>query len=620
MNAKIISIMGAKDGIGASTFCRELASHLKRQGSVLLLDCDVFHPGDLQLITEEKREWREISDLSKLNGVSDPEFVSGFLKGPDGISTLRLVPMNRAQPALPPPEPFHHLQGLTPYYDWIVADLGSHWHPLGADLLSNTTLLLFILGPKPTLLKELKRKTDELAASFFPFQRAGWIANHWGEDSFLRIEDVDHYLKIPCFGESAGDLLYKLNPFSPPNGDFGAFNPGALLWNGAKPIEKKEVTAPKIVEHNCPVFILEKVKERMEIKGLKAEKNEEGLRDKIQKIILEVMQEAGDQIPENTDRPLLIEDLLDELLGLGPLEKLLTSSYGEILVNGCAPIYVEEEGRLKKTPLQFATLDSLNKAIERILHHTGRRVDESSPMVDSRLKDGSRVNIIIPPLALNGPVVSIRRFSRKRLSPEDWVRIGSVTEEMLQFLKEGVLHKMNILVSGGTGSGKTTLLNLLSSFIPKEERIITIEDAAELKLNQPHVVRLESRPANIEGKGMIAIRDLVKNSLRMRPDRIVVGECRGAEALDMLQAMNTGHDGSLTTLHANSPRDALSRLETLVMFAGMDLPSKAIREQIASAIDIIVQIARGADGSRKIVSIAKLSGMEGDVFTLEDVI
>jgi len=358
----------------------------------------------------------------------------------------------------------------------------------------------------------------------------------------------------------------------------------------------------------------------MEAKGLKAEKEDKELRPKISKIILEVMAAKSHTIPESLDKTALLEDLLSELLGLGPLEKLISnSSYSEILVNGATTIYVEEKGKLRLTPLKFLNADSLQKTIERILLPVGRRVDESSPMVDARLSDGSRVNIILPPLALNGPIISIRRFSKELLGPKNLIQMGAASEAVFAFLEEAVRTKKNVLVSGGTGSGKTTLLNVLSSFIPEAERIITIEDAAELQLRQPHVVRLESRPSNIEGKGSITIRDLVRNALRMRPDRIVIGECRGGEALDMLQAMNTGHEGSLTTLHANTPRDALNRLETLVMFSGMELPSKVIREQIASAIDLIIQVSRLSGGERKITQISKITGLEGDVFLLEDI-
>ncbi|MBI5396684.1 MAG: CpaF family protein [Verrucomicrobia bacterium] len=315
----------------------------------------------------------------------------------------------------------------------------------------------------------------------------------------------------------------------------------------------------------------------------------------------------------------LITDIADELLGYGPLEApLRDQTITEIMINGPQVVYVERNGKIERAAIHFRDEAHLRQVIDRIVTPLGRRIDESSPMVDARLPDGSRVNAIIPPLALDGSVLTIRKFGKHRLTPDDLVRLGSITPQMVAFVAACVRIKLNVLVSGGTGSGKTTLLNVLSSFIPPGERIVTIEDAAELRLQQPHCVRLEARPANIEGKGLIGIRDLVRNALRMRPDRIVVGECRGGEALDMLQAMNTGHDGSLTTLHANTPRDCTSRLETMVMMAGMELPSRAIREQIASAIQLIVQVARLSDGSRKVISVTEVQGMEGQVITLQD--
>ena len=315
----------------------------------------------------------------------------------------------------------------------------------------------------------------------------------------------------------------------------------------------------------------------------------------------------------------LIDDICDELLGLGPLEPLLKDeTITEIMINGPKDIFVEQKGKLMLTDTHFHDESHLMSIIERILTPLGRRVDESSPLVDARLRDGSRVNIIIPPLALNGSTVTIRKFAKKAYSINDLIRFGSLNRSMAKFLEACVRARLNILVSGGTGSGKTTTLNILSTFIPEGERIITIEDAAELRLQQRHVVSLESRPANLEGKGAITIRDLLVNALRMRPDRIIVGECRAGEALDMLQAMNTGHDGSLTTAHANTPRDVLARLETMVLMSGMELPIRAIRTQVSSAIDLILQQSRIRDGSRKITYITEVQGMEGDTIVLQD--
>jgi pilus assembly protein CpaF len=322
----------------------------------------------------------------------------------------------------------------------------------------------------------------------------------------------------------------------------------------------------------------------------------------------------------SAERARFVATVADDVLGYGPLEAFLADpAVTEVMVNGTSSIYVERNGRLHCTDARFHADQHLRQVIERIVSRVGRRIDESSPMVDARLPDGSRVNAIIPPLAVDGPSLTIRKFSQERWGADDLVRFGSITSQMAELLSFCVRGRLNVLVTGGTGTGKTTMLNVLSSFIPTTERIVTIEDAVELQLQQDHVVRLESRPPNIEGKGQIEIRDLVRNSLRMRPDRIIVGEVRGGEALDMLQAMNTGHDGSLGTVHANSPRDAVSRLETMVLMAGMDLPARAIREQVASALDLIVHISRLRDGTRRVTHVTEVVGMEGQVVTLQDI-
>jgi pilus assembly protein CpaF len=336
-------------------------------------------------------------------------------------------------------------------------------------------------------------------------------------------------------------------------------------------------------------------------------------------LIIDMLERERDTPLSLAERDNLITDVLHELFGLGPLEALLSDpSISDILVNRHNQVYIEREGRLEETDVVFRDDAHLLQIIERIVSAVGRRIDESSPMVDARLKDGSRVNAIIPPLALEGPVLSIRRFRTDRLGADDLVARDSLTKPMLEFLKAAVACRLNLIVAGGTGAGKTTLLNVLSGYIGHAERVITIEDAAELMLRQRHVVRLETRPSNIEGKGSVRQRELVVNALRMRPDRIIVGEVRGEEALDMLQAMNTGHDGSLTTIHANSPRDALYRLDTMVAMANLNIPDKAVRQQIASAIEIVVQIARMSDGTRKVTAISEITGMEGEMVTMQD--
>ncbi len=347
--------------------------------------------------------------------------------------------------------------------------------------------------------------------------------------------------------------------------------------------------------------------------------NEELLKERIFQISEEVLNEEDAHLSK-ADRLKITNEVVDEVLGYGPISSLIRDqSITEIMVNGPDQVYVEKNGKLFLTAVRFKDSSHIMQVIDKIISPIGRRIDESSPMVDARLPNGSRVNAIIPPLSLNGPTITIRKFSETPYAIKDLINFGTISPQVAMFLKVCVESRQNIIVSGGTGSGKTTTLNVISTFIPGDERIVTIEDAAELQMSQEHVVRLETRPVNLEGKGEITIRDLVRNALRMRPDRIVVGEVRSGEALDMLQAMNTGHDGSLTTGHANSPRDMLARLETMVLMAGMDLPLKAIREQVASAIDIIIQQARMKDGSRKITHVTEIVGMEGEVITLQDI-
>ncbi len=350
---------------------------------------------------------------------------------------------------------------------------------------------------------------------------------------------------------------------------------------------------------------------------------EEGDRDAIVARLTEIMNtviaEQGTMMTR-VDRQRLLDLMINDFLGLGPIESLISDpEITEVMINGPNQVFIEHNGKIQLSDVKFESEEQLRRVIDRIVSTIGRRVDESSPMVDARLKDGSRVNVIIPPLSMAGPTMTIRKFSKKPYTVDNLIEFGTLTPAMASFLRACVRARLNILVSGGTGSGKTTSLNVLSSFIPEEERIVTVEDAAELQLNQEHVVTLESRPSTVEGRGRIAIRDLVVNCLRMRPDRIVVGECRGGEALDMLQAMNTGHDGSLTTIHANSARDSLNRLETLVLMAGTELPSRAIREQISSAINVIIQQSRLRDGKRKITSVAEVLGMQDDSVKVQEI-
>jgi pilus assembly protein CpaF len=366
-------------------------------------------------------------------------------------------------------------------------------------------------------------------------------------------------------------------------------------------------------------LIHKKIIERVDSSLLNNIKDEHKVNTQIAEIVEETLKEKEIYI-SRTEKQDIINYIIDETIGFGPISKyLMDETVSEVMVNGPKQVYVERSGKLQITDACFEDNKHVMRIIEKIVSPLGRRIDESSPMVDARLPDGSRVNAIIPPLALDGPTITIRKFSKKPLEMSSLTGYGTLTPEMALFIEACIKARLNIVVSGGTGSGKTTTLNVLSSFIPFDERIVTIEDAAELQLRQDHVVRLESKPANVEGKGAVSIRELVKNSLRMRPDRVVIGEVRGGEALDMLQAMNTGHDGSLTTGHANTPRDMLARLETMVLMAGMDLPVRAIREQVSSAVDLIVQQSRLKDGSRKITHITEVQGIEKDVITLQDI-
>jgi pilus assembly protein CpaF len=356
------------------------------------------------------------------------------------------------------------------------------------------------------------------------------------------------------------------------------------------------------------------------LRGLEADKPPPDLRRQAAyQNLQQIYAKTGLQLPDGV-REQLFREVLDELIGFGPIQQLLDDpEITEVMVNGPKQVYIERQGKISKTDITFESNDHVLRVIDRIVSPLGREIDADHPTVDARLPDGSRVNAVIPPVAIDGPSITIRKFSRDKLTINQLINYGSITESMAEFLKACVVARLNIIISGGTGSGKTTLLNILSSYIPEEERIVTIEDAAELQLQQEHVVRLETKPSNSDGSGAVTVRDLVRNSLRMRPERIIVGEVRGGEALDMLQAMNTGHDGSLTTLHANAPRDAISRLETMSLMAGIELPVRVIREQVASAVDLIVQQSRLRDGTRKVTQITELAGMEGDTVVLTDI-
>jgi pilus assembly protein CpaF len=399
-----------------------------------------------------------------------------------------------------------------------------------------------------------------------------------------------------------------------PTGALAPYGAAATSSNEARANAVESSDALSEVKERAAAALYERLGNRISDSSLSEDELSAFVKDELRAVIEE------DDIPLSPgERQRLIQEIMDDVLGHGPLQRFLDDpSVTEIMVNGPDRVYVERGGKLLLTNAKFTSEEHLRRIIERIVTRVGRRIDESSPLVDARLQDGSRVNAIIPPLAVSGSTLTIRKFGQVPLNVNNLIEFGTMSPGMAELLHACVKARLNIIVSGGTGTGKTTLLNVLSSFLPSDERIVTIEDAVELQLQQEHVVRLESRPRNIEGKGEVSIRDLVRNSLRMRPDRIVIGEVRGGESLDMLQAMNTGHDGSISTVHANSPRDAIARLETLVLMAGMDLPLRAIREQIASAVNVIVHISRLRDGTRRVTNITEVQGMEGDIVTLQD--
>ncbi|MDB5095998.1 MAG: type secretion system protein [Cyanobacteria bacterium RYN_339] len=677
--SRIVTVFGAKGGVGRSILASNLAVALaaRTKGGVALVDLDWLAGGSLASFLDlepikghwgdwvyERKSFAEIvhPHASGLSLIPAPQ------PGKDVIPADRIVAL---------------LKLLAAKHETIVVDTcWPHISPLMVPLFDLASVVLVACTPEITTLQSTKDLLEHARDLHFPSDRLQVVLNREGITTDISADDVQATLKRPLWGRvpyhplvvsslNRGVPLASNAPQHPvtqaivaiadkiralPLVDLAARAQTELSEDAAKlarpfptaieasgqPPEPEPGAVPAKVDTNEILALVPHAIEREKIKEMKQKiharlveqmKLEEIpferlgdpqfkaiLRDQVAERANRIIEELGMSIDSRSERARLVMDISNEAIGYGPLETFLADeSVSEIMVNGPQQIFVEQKGRLTLSNRQFTDEKQLRVVIDRIVAPIGRRVDESSPMVDARLPDGSRVNVIIPPLALNGSTVTIRKFSTKRLAISDLIGYASLTDPMAKFLEACVLSKLNIFISGGTGSGKTTLLNVLSGFIPSDERIVTIEDAAELKLHQEHVISLEARPANIEGSGAVHIRDLVRNSLRMRPDRIIVGEVRGGEALDMLQAMNTGHDGSLATGHANTPRDALSRLETMVLMAGMDLPVRAIREQIASAIHLIVQQTRLTDGTRKIVRISEITGMEGEVIAMQDI-
>lgn len=644
MAGKIISIYSSKGGVGKSFIAVNLSVdiYLETKKKVILIDFGQPFSMDvarLLNITGVKRMESILSSAKELSPSMIKTFVTPHASG---ISVLALTSgdKNPSKDTFDPSKIGAILTKLQMSYDFIIADIGMKYGPVVEKIFDLSNLILIPVVPDYLSVQQTRNDLGLLRTKNFSREMIKLVANMTGKTDYISQQLLEQQLErkvlvsIPYDSDSISKLAEGTYPSDFPRHDVtkaldklafqiihdSHFNGEAVA--GMKEREAEQETLPDM--DSFKILIHEKLLESIDFKQLDTEvenspEKMEELRNKITKKVTEII-DSETSIKSRQIRDQILKEVLQEALGLGPIEDLLAdSSVSEIMVNRWDSVYVERNGKLEKSDKKFLSEQHLMNTIGRIVSPIGRKIDISTPMVDARLKDGSRVNAIIPPLSIAGAALTIRKFFDDRIDVEELVNFGTLNRQISGFLEAAVNARLNIMISGGTGSGKTTLLNMLSGFIPPDERIITIEDSAELKLQQPHVITLESRPPNIEGKGEVVIRDLVKNSLRMRPDRIVVGECRGAESLDMLQAMNTGHDGSLTTIHANSTREALSRLETLVMYAGLELPTKAIKEQISGAIDIMIQIKRFKDGSRKIVQISEITGMEKDVITMGDI-
>lgn len=663
-NSHIIGVTGGKGGVGKSVFSANLALAflMELRAPTLLIDLDQQSCGDQNVILG-LREPRTLNELVNFNGSIGPSNVSQLVTTHPSTNLAYIAAVRGREEVLnvPPDTAIKQIEALSNIYRYIIVDLGSQMTPLQMSLIERATVLLVVTTPEVLAVNQTMRLMTDLLAASLPTEMLQVVINR-ASPTGLAPAAIGQTLRRPILGaipqddttaagslqrstpfvlsatkspisvahfevvrKLTGGLLQQLKAQARPQqlkfkkDAIPQVSGGGNRFNtGAPPKNVDPRTALKLTIHNELIKAMDLKKNITDTQG--DPQKEAELRKKTNAVISQLIDKEAPGLPRD-ERAQIIKEVLDEALGLGPLEDLLEDpSITEIMVCGHQKIYVEKNGLVQLTPVTFTSNFHLRKVIERIVAPLGRQINESVPYVDARLKDGSRVNAVIEPIAIDGPAVTIRKFRKTPVNPETYVKEwGAATANMMEFLRICVQNKMNIIISGGTGSGKTTLLNTLSGFIPANERIITIEDAAELQLKQEHVVRLETRPANMEGTGQITIRDLVRNALRMRPERIVVGECRDGAALDMLQAMSTGHDGSMTTIHANNPKEAIGRLETLCMMAGMELPAKAIREQIASAVNLIVQIQRLSDGSRKIIEISEVQGMQGEVVTQQQV-
>ena len=675
MACRFVVVGAARDGVGKTTFAVNLALSLLKEtrGRVMVVDLDVGGVGDVATLLG-MTEIRTIGDFVPYVAQLTPQTFGPYIQAhPTGIGVLPLAANPQAARKLAPEGVRQVLDLVAPLCDYIVVDAGAGVDPINVLAMERAAGIFLLAEPTPTGLAATRQFGDHLQSLHFPHALVKVVVNAHDPQSPITREAIAARLGRPAlviFPKDDAltlDAALKAAPFvmDQPRAalsrhydelvrqlvekgvldQLAAVERGKGQQVGGKLAVDVTQEQDKAIEGfmkarggnrgkgaremdartRLKMLIHKRLPEVLDLKRMDREigtrpDKDKLLRERAEAAVAKVLDEEGASVTDRNERRRIVKEVCDEALALGPLEDLLADDrVTEIMVNGRDNVFAEINGKLRRTEFSFTDDAQLLAVIERIVTPLGRRIDEKSPMVDARLADGSRVNAVIPPLAIDGPSITIRKFAREPLVVADLVRFGSLTPDLAALLRACVQARLNIVISGGTGSGKTTLLNVMSSFIPEDDRIVTIEDAAELQLRQPHVVRLESRPANIEGVGEVKIRDLVKNSLRMRPDRIIVGECRGAEAVDMLQAMNTGHDGSLTTVHSNSPRDAIARMETLVMFAGLDLPSRAIREQIASAINIIVQVSRLSDGSRRILSVCEVVGMEAQTITLQEV-
>lgn len=654
----LIAVLGGKGGVGKSVYAANLAAAITMElrTPALLIDCDTKSVGDQNIITGLKpiKTLRELANSAQsLNSTPIQQIIT---QHPAGFAYLGAVRGPEEILSVPSDNLSKLIEFCSRTYKFIIVDLGNDIGPMQTTVLQDATSISIISTPEILVVQQTQRMINELLSQAFPKEMFQLILNKFN-NSGLAPQVIGQHLGILPFALIPSDeattaaSLTNSKPFvvsNPKSPISAAYFDIVRKYSGGvlqrlKAVQKPKIVAPATQQNNSgpniPVptnasgydaatllklRVHSELIRTIDLKKILAEagdneSKEKELRAKTQRDIGLIADKEAPNLPRE-ERQKLVKEVLEEALGLGPLEDMLADpSISEIMVNGANRIFIEKSGKVQLSGIKFTSNDHLRRIIERIVTPLGRQINNATPYVDARLKDGSRVNAVIEPLAIDGPALTIRKFKKGGITPEKYIDFGSATKNMLDFLRISVEYGYNVVISGGTGSGKTSLLNMVSQFIPAHERVITVEDAAELQLMQEHVVRLETRPPSMEGSNAVTIRDLIKNALRMRPDRIIVGETRDGAALDMLQAMNTGHDGSMTTTHANSPRECIARLETLVMMSGLDLPVRAIREQISGAVDLIVQIVRLSDGSRKIISITEVNGMQGDIITLAEI-